>query len=853
MMRTSMHGTTFSLEVIPRIPKRLARLHELANDLWYSWDRPTRTLLQRLDPELWRNTGHRPKSFLKCVSQARLEAAANDRVFLNAYQHVLSTYDTYLAQAPRLRLSEQPFAEDLVAYFCAEFGLHESLPIYSGGLGILAGDHCKSASDLGLPFVGVGLLYRQGYFFQSIDAQGNQHAQYVDSDFDDLPISPALDANGNELHVSVDLPGRQVALKVWHARIGRVQLVLLDTSVPANHEPDREIAHRLYGGDRQTRIEQEIVLGIGGVRALVALGLVPTVWHVNEGHAAFLVLERIRSLVEGGLPFADALEASAANTVFTTHTPVPAGHDQFQEEMFHRYFDPLAPQLGITPAQLLDLGRAPGAQDFNMTTLAIRGSRFQNGVSAIHGRVSARIGANMWPQIDAHENPIGHVTNGVHVPTFLALDWYELFDRYLGFGWEQRLTDPECWEGIAAIPDQQFWAVRQSLKAQLFHLLRERVAGQHAHNHGSAAHLDRLLQFADPGNPHALTIGFARRFATYKRATLLFDNLDWLREIACSAQRPVLFLFAGKAHPADQPGQDLIRRVAEVARLPEFEGRVLLVEGYDLRLTRHMVSGVDVWLNNPIAPLEASGTSGIKAAINGVINLSVLDGWWAEGYQAGNGWAIERVLDADATHRDREEARALYEILQDSVVPLYYQPGPLGFSPGWVAMAKRSMMTILPRFNSERMVREYVERYYRPANAQWHRFAADDFGPARALTRWKQRMHAHWGEVRARRLDRAPAKIAYGDSLRFELAVAIAGFEPADLRVELLFGHPAEATGARDRCFDLQWERELEGGEHLYAIELRPDMCGRIDYRFRIYPHHLLLTHRYEMGMMLWL
>lgn len=852
-----MPGTPFSLEVIPQVPQRLARLHELANDLWYSWDRPTRTLFARLHPTLWHHTGHRPKSFLKRVSQARLEAAAGDRVFLNAYHRVLSAYDTYLAQAPRLRLSERPFSEELIAYFCAEFGLHESLPIYSGGLGILAGDHCKSASDLGLPFVGVGLLYRQGYFFQTIDGAGNQNAQYVDSDFDDLPVSPVLREDGSELRVAVPLPGREVALKIWQTRIGRVRLLLLDTSLPENDEADREIAHRLYGGDRQTRIEQELVLGVGGVRALAALGLAPTVWHVNEGHAAFLVLERLRTLVAGGLDFAQALEAAAANTVFTTHTAVPAGHDHFSEETFHRYLDGWAPQLGISIEQLIDLGRTTGTSEFNMTTLAIRGSRFQNGVSAIHGDVSARICAHLWPQIEPQDNPVSHITNGVHAPTFLALDWYDLFDRHLGYGWEQRFTDPACWEGLRAIPDQQFWAVRQSLKSQLFHLLRDRLAVQHARNYGSAAHLDRLLRLADPANPRALTIGFGRRFATYKRATLVFDDLDWLREIVCDAQRPVLILFAGKAHPADQPGQDFIRRIAEVARMPEFEGRVLLLEGYDLRLARRMVSGVDVWLNNPIYPLEASGTSGMKAAMNGVINLSVLDGWWAEGYDGSNGWAIKPVADPDPVRRDREEARALYEILQDSVVPLFHEVGPLGYSPGWVAMAKRSMMSIMPRFNTERMLREYVERLYRPASAQWHRYAADGFGAARALTLWKQRIREHWDGVRARRLDRAPGRIAFGDALRFELAVGIDGLEPADLRVELLFGRPTDgADTRRHKRFELRWERRIEGGEgneHLYAIELRPEMCGKIDYRFRVYPHHELLTHPYEMGMMLWL
>lgn len=850
-----MPGTPFLLEVNPQLPLRLKRLHELANNLWYSWDRPTRTLFARLHPTLWRRCGHSPKAFLKRVSQWRLNEAAEDRVFLNAYNRVLSAYDTYHAQPSRVRETSDFGEGDLVAYFCAEFGFHESLPIYSGGLGILAGDHCKTASDLGLPFVGIGLLYRQGYFFQTIDNEGNQHAQYADSDFDDLPISPLVRKDGAELKVTVPMPGRDVVLKVWQARVGHVRLYLLDTSLPENSAADRAIAHRLYGGDRTTRIEQEIILGVGGVRALAALGITPTVWHINEGHAAFLLLERIRMLIEKGLDFASAIEAAAANTVFTTHTAVPAGHDHFAEDVVRHYFEGWLPQLGITTDHLLSLGRSPDSPDFNMTALAIRGSRFHNGVLTIHGEVSSKICSKMWPQIDPEENPVGHVTNGVHVPTFLAPDWYDLFDRYLGYGWEQRLTDRECWQGIHAIPDQQFWAVRQALKSQLFHLLRNRLSEQHARNHGSEAHLDRVLRLANPTNPHALTIGFARRFATYKRAPLLFENIDWLREIVCDENRPVIFLFAGKAHPADIPGQDLIRRIAEVSRMSEFEGRILLIEGYDLRLARRLVSGVDVWLNNPIYPLEASGTSGMKAALNGVINLSILDGWWGEGYDGSNGWAVKPVADTtDPARRDREEVRTLYELLQDSVVPMFYDVGPLGFSPAWVAMAKRSIATLLPRFNTERMLTEYVENFYRPAARQWHRVAHDDFRPARDLAAWKTRIRNSWHNVRLRRIDHQQERISFGDSIRFELAVGLDGLKPEDVKVEVMVGRPsAEPRPLAAKQFELRCMRPLDNGEQLYAIEMQPELCGKIDYRFRVYPHHEMLTHPFEMGMMLWL
>ena len=577
-----------------------------------------------------------------------------------------------------------------------------------------------------LPFVGVGLLYRQGYFSQTIDTEGNQQAVYTDSEFESLPVTPVRRGDGSELKVYVTLHGRRVTCKVWSARCGHVTLYLLDTDLEENDEQARNITHQLYGGDRTTRIEQEIVLGVGGVRALEELQLKPTVWHINEGHAAFLVLERMRALAGRGLALDAALECVAANTVFTTHTPVPAGHDHFAEEMIWSYFQDFCQQLGLAREDFLALGRVSDSRDFNMTALAIRGSRYHNGVSRIHGGVSSRICAALWPQIDPPENSLSYITNGVHVPTFLAQEWSEVFEKYLGFDWSQRITDHGFWRRVDEIPDHLFWSVRQSLKAQMLHLVRFRVARQHFRNRGSEAHLDRLLKYADPVNPNVLTIGFARRFATYKRATLMFEDLDWLKQLVCNDARPVLLLFAGKAHPADQPGQDLIRRVTQIARMPEFEGRVLLVEDYDLRLARRLVSGVDVWLNNPVYPLEASGTSGMKAGINGVINLSILDGWWDEGYDGKNGWAIKPVSESlDDARRWREEAKALYELLQDSVIPTYYRRSEMGYSPDWIRLAKHSIATLLPRFSSTRMVGEYLGKFYLPATRQGRRFTRE--------------------------------------------------------------------------------------------------------------------------------
>ncbi|PKO32316.1 MAG: DUF3417 domain-containing protein [Betaproteobacteria bacterium HGW-Betaproteobacteria-7] len=855
-----MTGTVYKIEVNPQIPERLERLEELASNLWYSWDRPTQGLFASLSHPLWSATNHTPKAFLKRADQKSLEATAENPVFLAALNRVLSAYDSYHEMPSMAHVHGHPFRDDdLIAYFCAEFGFHESLPIYSGGLGILAGDHCKAASDMGLPFIGVGLLYRQGYFSQTLDANGQQQATYADSDFDDLPVSPVHGADGQEVQVAVDLPGRTVKAKVWEVKVGHVRLILLDTWLPENSAHDREITHRLYGGDKTTRIEQEILLGVGGTRALGLLGLKPTVWHVNEGHAAFLILERIRHLVGDGLPFPAALEAVAANVVFTTHTPVPAGHDHFSEEMIRHYFAEWCHAVGLGCDTLMALGAEPGKSDFNMTALALRGSRHHNGVSRIHGEVSASICRYLWPQILPVENPMDYVTNGVHLPTFLAPEWFETFERYLGIGWQERQTEPGNWRGIAEIPDATFWSIRQQLKSKLLKLVRERIRSQHHRNQGSPAHLDRLLKYADPDNPNVLTIGFARRFATYKRAALLFQDPEWLREIICQNERPVLFLFAGKAHPADQPGQEIIRKIAQMARLPEFEGRILLLEGYDLHLSRSLVAGVDVWLNNPIYPLEASGTSGMKAAMNGAPNLSVLDGWWGEAYddsgEVNNGWAIKPVpAHLDDAQRDAEEARSLYEILQDQVIPTYYRTGPMGYSPQWVAMSKRSIATIAPRFNVTRMVGEYVRKFYAPAATHGRRYATADFTVARDVAQWKAKVRAAWPAVRLHRLDSPERRLKFGGALHIEVAVQLNGLTAGDVTVEALFGRPAHNGGiGRVRHYPLQCTGATLNGEALFTLELTPELCGKLEYRIRIFPTHAALIHPFETGLMIWL
>ncbi|MBI5042071.1 MAG: alpha-glucan family phosphorylase [Gammaproteobacteria bacterium] len=853
-----MVGTRFSIEVQPKLPGRLSRLQELAEDLMYSWDRQVRGLFFRLDRNLWETSGHNPKLFLRRVSQQRLEDAAEDRVFLEDYNRTLSSFDTYHQEKLRAGIEEYLDPEtDLVAYFCAEFGLHESLPIYSGGLGILAGDHCKAASDLGIPFVGVGMMYRQGYFNQTIDGHGNQIAHYTPTNFANLAIKPATLDNGQEVHVFVDMPGRRVMLKVWKATAGHITLYLLDSDLPENQDADRAITYQLYGGDITTRIQQEIVLGIGGVRAIRALGLKPTVWHINEGHAAFQVLERCREWVrKGQMNFAAALEMVAAGTVFTTHTPVAAGHDIFDHNLISAYFADYIPELGIGMEEFLQLGASPSNQNgFNQTALALRISRFHNGVSRIHGQVASQMESYIWPQIPHRENPIRHVTNGVHVPTFLARDWMNLYDMRFGREWRNELINDAYWERIDHIPDHSFWSLRQSLKAELLEDVRRRVSLQYRRNGYSDALIDRMTQYLSPHETDILTIGFARRFATYKRATLLFSDPKRLERMLNDIGRPVLFMFAGKAHPNDLPGQHLIQVIHEFARRPEFIGRIILIEGYDMALARKLVTGVDVWLNTPEYPMEASGTSGQKAGLNGVINLSVLDGWWGEGYNGENGWAIApHGQQYDAGYRDHEEGTELLDIIERQVIPLYYQRNGHGYSEGWVRMSKASIKSILPQFNSMRMVMDYIREFYSAANGQCRKLAGNQFNGARELAEWKAKVRRTWPRVSLHLSDKLPDAITSGHTLPITVAVQLHDLSASDVRVECVVGtEDAHGEFIAQSHFDFAPAGTSSIGETLFRLDLIPPLAGLQYYKLRMFPTHKLLSHPFETGCMLWL
>lgn len=849
-----MAGKEHRLHVHARLPRALSRLPELANNVLFSWDRHIRGLFYRMDAKLWQDCNHNPKVFLRLISQHRLEALADDQDFIDHYHDVLAAMDGYLG-ASRPRSAERQATPNLIAYFCMEFGLHESLPLYSGGLGILAGDLCKAASDLQLPFIGVGLMYRVGFSHQTITRTGEQVIDYRPTDPDDLPVTLAVDDAGKPLLVQVHLAGRALTLQIWRLVVGRINLYLLDSDHPANAPEDRDITHQLYGGDRRRRIEQEVVLGLGGVRALRALGLAPSVWHINEGHPALLILERCREAVVAGLDFEAALEQVASDTVFTTHTAVPAGHDLFDHRLIAPYFSDLARDLGITLDRLLALGASPhGENAFNMTALALRGSRQHNGVSATHRGVAAQMEGYVWPEIESAENPIRWVSNGVHVSTFLAREWVDLFNRRFP-EWRQHLCDGPFWrEAIESIPDHRFWNLTQSLKAEMLAQIGDRLLSQLRRNNVVEARIKAVERAFSQDNNRALVIGFARRFATYKRALLLFQDSARLGRLLSDPDRPVMLLFAGKAHPADAPGQALISRLHALMQQPPFRDRLFLLEGYDMALARRLVAGVDVWLNTPEYPLEASGTSGQKAAMNGVINLSVLDGWWAEGFDGENGWGIAPHIDhLTPSERDTLESQDLLDILEQEVIPTYFAAGPGGYSPAWIERSKRSMYTVMPRFNAERMARDYVDHFYIPAERLGQRFQAQGGVAAHALARWKGKVRAAWERVSLQWGETPPSLLESGAAMTLEVSAEIDGLDVDDVRIECLLRHEGHGTLPTQEVHVLRPLEHREGGRWTFAADIVPPENGVFGIRVRMYPFHELLQHPFEVGLLRWL
>jgi len=845
--------------VIPRLPQELEPLREMAFNLWWTWEPQARRLFRFLDVETWDRTNHNPVRMLQLVRQARLVEAARDEHFLRDLQDVYKQFNAYMARKDtygKLRSGTTPL-KNPVAYFSAEYGFHESFPNYSGGLGILSGDHCKSASDLDLEFVAVGLLYRHGYFRQQIDKDGWQEAVGLNQNFAHLSLHE-VKVDGKPLKVSISLPGREVWIKVWRLDLGRIPLYLLDTTIPENQPTDYAITNELYGGDHDLRVRQEIVLGMGGVRALDALGIRPQVYHMNEGHSAFLSLERIRHYVKsGGLDFHEALQVVASSNVFTTHTPVPAGNDAFTRDMMQRYFANYPADVGITFDHFLSLGQTTVNPDptFSMTILALRSSRFANGVSELHGKVSQGLWKDVWKDVPQDEVPITSITNGVHIKTWAAGEFHELYEKYLGADWEDHLVDEDYWRGVVEIPDEVLWSLHQLLKQRTIDFVRERLRRQRMRNGESpeaVRHANRLL------NADILTIGFARRFATYKRGELLFSDPERLLELVTNDQRPVQFIFAGKAHPADEGGKKIIQQVYKYSRDPRFKNRIVFVEDYDTNVGRRLYHGVDLWLNNPLRPMEASGTSGMKLPPNGGLNFSVLDGWWIEGYNGKNGWPIgAEITEGNAELQDQVDIASLYHTLENQIVPLYYAK-PDGKLPlAWIQLMRESIRTIVPQFNTHRMVTEYNERLYEKAAAAFADLTADHCAKAKELSVWKERIRGLWPQIRVNDYGISGAASSgddffVGEQLAVTANVHLGQITPENVRVQAYFGPAVNNSIQAAHLVDLTEFTKADDGNYLYTGQIPASESGAYGLNIRVLPCHPNLTQEHELRLITW-
>jgi glycogen phosphorylase len=843
------------------LPAPLTRLCELAPDLQWTWNPNTIALFRRVDADLWERVNHNPVLLLDMVPQSRLAVLAGDDGFLGHLEMAVRELEAYHTGPTWYQRAHPADGQPRVAYFSAEFGITECLPIYSGGLGVLAGDHLKAASDLGVPLVGVGLLYQQGYFHQYLDEAGWQREHYQEQDFTTLPLTLER-RDGEPVRVTVPHPGGPVHLQVWRAQVGRVPLYLLDTNIGENSPADRDITDQLYGGDDEMRIRQEIVLGIGGVRALAALGLNPPVCHMNEGHSAFAGLERGRMLMRAhGLTFQAAMEATAAGTVFTTHTPVPAGHDRFAPDLLARYLGDYAAELGLSQDELLALGRpehAGAEEPFNMTTLALRLAGVTNGVSRLHGQVSRRMWQRLWPDVPEEDIPIGHITNGVHLPSWVSHDMVQLYDRYLGPRWREQRDNQEVWSRADRIPADELWRTHERRRERMVGFVRRHVRQQLAQRGAPDAELRAADEVLDPD---ALTIGFARRFATYKRALLLFRDPDRLGRLLDDPQRPVQIIIAGKAHPRDDAGKELIRRIFEFTKLEPFSRHVVFIEDYETATARYLVQGCDVWLNTPRPPMEASGTSGMKAAANGVLNLSTLDGWWAEAWAAlggrrgVGGWTIGRgETGMDPEEQDRAEAAALYTLLEREVIPTFYDRGPDRLPRNWVESMRQSLARLCPVYNMARVVQEYCENYYVPGTERAARLLAGDGQQAHSLAEWRRRVRHEWSSVRILGVDAGPpAELVAGAEFDLTAHVDLGTLEPADVAVQLCMGR-LDAHGAITWTDIVTMEpgAAMDGARSFTARGARCGGSGMHGYTVRVLPRHEEIGVVFMPGLIAW-
>ncbi|MBO5141948.1 MAG: alpha-glucan family phosphorylase [Clostridia bacterium] len=846
------------ISVKPQLPERIEGLYELATNLWWSWNSYALRLYDYIDSDLFKKVNKNPVKFLSEINQKRLIEVSNDQDFLKDYDIVIENFKGYLNNKDTYYSKTFPELKDeKIAYFSAEYGLDEILPIYAGGLGILSGDHCKSASDLGIPFYPVGLLYKHGYFNQLINKDGSETFLYTEAQIEDLPILPVQTEDGNDLIISVDLPGRVLYLKIWKINIGRISLYLMDSDIDTNSEMDRQLTLKLYGGNQETRISQEIILGIGGMKLLEALGVNPTIYHMNEGHSSFVVFEVIKKLMkEKGVSFKVAKEMASACTIFTTHTPVPAGNDIFPIELMDRYFAAYSAELGISRNDFLTMGSRDNnipTSGFDMAVLALKVAGKKNGVSKLHGEVSRKLFSTLWPNTAIEEVPIDYVTNGVHTCTWLAPNLKELYNAYMRPFWQERVHEVETWNDIDNIPDEELWRVHQEQKEKLIKMVRENVKAQEIRNGESIEEINETDHLLDP---KALTIGFARRFATYKRADLIFRDIEKITQLLNNPQRPVQLIFAGKPHPADIQGQELVKKIYQISKMPQFKNKVVILENYNMHTARYLISGVDVWLNNPRRPLEASGTSGEKAGLNGVINFSILDGWWYEGFDSSkNGWAIGD--DTEYTNyelQDNADSQSIYNILENEITPLYYNKNSKGYSTEWIKKMKNSIKSVGGVYNTSRMLCDYLDKLYVPQM----KLIKSDYSQNEKVEyfyNWKNDIFRDWNKVSiSSSVINDEVSMKAGEQLALACSVNLGSIPPSSVTVEVFYGKFSNGEKIINSVYkEMDLSQDFGDNTYEYKTSIAIDNGGNYGYTFRVLPKNEMLINKQDMSLVKWI
>jgi len=830
------------------VPQELSRLKDIAYNIWWTWNYKAKDVFMELDSALWEEKGHNPVAMLAELNYSSLASKLSNKSFMEKYSEVVTAFDDYMNKDCPTWFKEnaKPEQKGLIAYFSAEYGLTEVLPIYSGGLGILSGDHCKTASDLGLDFVAVGFFYKQGYFTQQINTDGWQESIFKDNNPSLLPITMATDTNGVQLEIDITLDSRVVYAKIWKVNVGRISLFLLDCDIEKNSPSDRFITSRLYGGNQETRMQQEMLLGIGGLKVLDTLGLSPKVFHMNEGHSAFLGLELLRKLIQNNsLSFDEAKEVVARSLVFTTHTPVPAGTDVFSVEMMDRYFKDYHQSLGLSREEFLRLGNEGiDIYGFNMTVLAIKLSGRRNGVSKLHGEVSRKMFSGLFNKFSQKEVPIGHITNGIHSTSWVSKEFKILYDSYLPANWEERLYLPETFDKIDQIPDEKLWNAHLTLKKKTNEYIRQKLAIQGIYNGESG---EILKEYEEVFKEDILTIGFARRFATYKRAGLIFRDIERIKKILNNPLMPVQIVFAGKAHPADRPAQELIKMIVELSKEEGFKGKLVLLENYNMEVASYLTSGVDIWLNNPRRPLEASGTSGQKVCVNGILNLSILDGWWAEGYDGSNGFAIGSDQEFDSEERqDDSDSLSLYSLLENKIVPLYYENRENGVPVNWVKVMKNSIKTNVPNFSTHRMLIDYSKQMYFPSCYETNKISDNNYASAKEYTSWLQYVKDSFDKIKLYSDYTVDFKIEAGGNITLYSYLDPGDISPSDLLVELCYGSPDNSGEITEPSFvKMEQVDKLQNGILKYGATIFADRTGELGYTFRVLPYSPHMIDKY--------